>query len=130
MDKFIGLQFEHKGRGPKYDCFGLVKYIYKDKLGIELPEYVETYNFRWGEAGKTYILDHMCDDFHVIDRYKKFDLMLFYSPSKAIVNHIGVLLSSDKFIHVQEHLTSSIARIEGYWTNRLYKVIRYGKNII
>ena len=130
MDKYIGLEFKHKGRGPKYDCFGLVKCIYKEKLNIDLPEYVETYDFRWGESGKTHILDNLDKDFYEVKTYKRFDVILFYNPSKIVVNHMGIYLEDDKFLHIRDSVKSNINRIEGYWKSRIYKVVRYGKSSI
>lgn len=40
LSKYIGLKYAVAGRGPDgYDCWGLVRKVYKESLGIELPEY-------------------------------------------------------------------------------------------
>ncbi len=40
--RYIGLPFEDGGRGPhSYDCWGLIKAVYADRLGVDLPSYGE-----------------------------------------------------------------------------------------
>lgn len=40
----VGIPFEEKGRSPAaFDCWGLVRHVYKQHKGIELPSYLEVY---------------------------------------------------------------------------------------
>lgn len=40
LAKLIGLPWEACARGPlSFDCWGLLHYVYKEHLGISLPEY-------------------------------------------------------------------------------------------
>lgn len=40
--RYVGLPFRDGGRGPDaYDCWGLVRAVYADRLGIDLPSYGE-----------------------------------------------------------------------------------------
>lgn len=39
INDWVGVEYEQNGRGPRYDCYGLVKEIYSDLLGIDLPEW-------------------------------------------------------------------------------------------
>lgn len=38
IEKFIGKPFKDGGRGPEYDCWGLVKAVFQE-FGIKLPDY-------------------------------------------------------------------------------------------
>lgn len=41
---FVGLPYADRGRGPDgWDCWGLVRLVYADRLGIVLPSYDELY---------------------------------------------------------------------------------------
>ena len=39
VNKYIGLTWAANGRGPGFDCWGLVMQIYKEQLGITLPDW-------------------------------------------------------------------------------------------
>lgn len=41
--QWIGLPYQDKGRGPAYDCWGLVRAALSDAAGITLPDYSDTY---------------------------------------------------------------------------------------
>jgi cell wall-associated NlpC family hydrolase len=43
LSPYVGLNFAEKGRGPAYDCWGLVALVLRDRLGIDLPSYSERY---------------------------------------------------------------------------------------
>ena len=40
---FVGLPWEDRGRGPAYDCWGLVVAAFKAGAGIELPSHADEY---------------------------------------------------------------------------------------
>jgi hypothetical protein len=43
FDKYVGLQYGFKGRGPTYDCYGLVILVYREMAALELPSFAESY---------------------------------------------------------------------------------------
>lgn len=43
VGKWIGLSYADKGRGPAYDCWGLVAAILAAEAGIALPDYASAY---------------------------------------------------------------------------------------
>lgn len=42
---YVGIQFAEKGRGKgnPLDCWGLVHLVYAERLGIDLPDYLDQY---------------------------------------------------------------------------------------
>lgn len=40
VEQYIGIEYEDCGRGPKFDCWGLVRQILKDQFSVEVPAYV------------------------------------------------------------------------------------------
>lgn len=47
VNDYIGREWAANGRGPKkYDCWGLVKAVYKDGMNVELPDWsVDPYSY-------------------------------------------------------------------------------------
>jgi len=42
--KWVGVPYQDRGRGPaSYDCWGLVRAIYAEDLGIPLPSFLDEY---------------------------------------------------------------------------------------
>lgn len=40
MNDWIGKQYQHNGRGPElFDCWGLLRAVYKARTGITLPQW-------------------------------------------------------------------------------------------
>ena len=44
VNKYVGLPYAENGRGPAYDCYGLVRLVYADRLGVVLPSYDGCYH--------------------------------------------------------------------------------------
>ena len=131
--EYIGLPYKNLGRDRLgIDCYGSIYLIYKEKLGIELPDFTELlYDIEWYRE-HNHILENVWDDWEeVISPYKIYDVLLFYSfELKSIVNHIGILIEEDKFLHISSKYSSKVDRLNDYWESRLYKVLRYKRMII
>ena len=134
FSKYIGLKYKLKGRESSgLDCYGLVYLIYKEEKGIVLPDFNSIqYCDTWYEKGEHHITDGIEKIWNIGKEikkpYKPYDVMFFYSsPSKTVVNHCGLFIEDNKFIHIYPHEKSysEIARFSGYWESKLYKVIRY-----
>ena len=127
FDRYIGLPYQNLGRSfSGVDCFGLV-YIVYNELGITLPDFTELqYPQDWYKNSENYILDNIWGDWvEVNPPYQIFDALLFYNSSRrVVVNHIGVYINDDKFLHIMEGATSQISRLTGYWESKLYKGLR------
>lgn len=133
FSKYIGLPYKHKGREFNgIDCYGMPHLIYKNELDVALPEFTNIrYNGTWYERDEHHIENNISDIWYIGEEvtkpYKPLDVLLFYSsPSKLVVNHCGVFIGDNKFIHIQENHKngSEVARFSGFWESKLYKVIR------
>lgn len=129
LTKFIGLPYKHMGRDFNgVDCFGLCWLIYSDYLKIEIPHFLEIqYTKNWYDTGKNHILENVYWVEKVNFPYQKFDGLLFIINNN-IVNHIGLYIGNNKFIHIFDGITSRIERLNRYWSNRLYSGMRFIKN--
>lgn len=103
----IGIDYKYGGTAPEsgLDCSGLVRYVFKEVSGTELPrtseeisrvgEHVETQNLQPGD-------------------------LVFYNTLRRAFSHVGVYLGDNKFIHAPSQ--GGQVRIESmdvsYWKKR------------
>lgn len=133
FDKYINLKFKYKGRDFNgVDCYGLIYLILKNEKGIELLEY--EYSKKWYLEGKNYILDIKNDLKNwkktELDKIKPFDVILFYAtPRKLVVNHMGLSIGEEKFIHVSEDHNSRVEKLNDFWVSKIYAIMRYSNEV-
>ena len=103
----IGIRYKFGGTAPEsgLDCSGLVRYLFKDVWGADLPRTSEEIS-RVGEQVDTHDL-------------QPGDLV-FYNTLRRAFSHVGIYLGDNKFIHAPS--TGGQVRIEsmdvGYWKSR------------
>lgn len=103
----LGIRYKRGGNTPEngLDCSGLVRYVFKQAWGANLPRTTEELS-RVGEQ---------------VDRQ---DLqpgdLVFYNTLRRTFSHVGIYLGDNKFIHAPS--TGGEVRIEsmdiGYWKSR------------
>jgi cell wall-associated NlpC family hydrolase len=103
----IGIRYKYGGTLPEngLDCSGLVRYLFKEVWGTELPRTSEEIS-RLGEKVNT-------------NELEPGDLV-FYNTLRRGFSHVGIYLGDNKFIHAPSG--GGQVRIEnmdvGYWKNR------------
>ena len=128
FDKYIGLSFKHKGRDfDGVDCYGLFALMLKEEKNINMPGYEYTLN--WSDEGCNHIQEKMYyfNNWDAVgEPLKPFDVILFYAtPNNKIVNHMGIYIGDNKFIHASSLYKSKIDKLEGAWKHRIYKILRF-----
>lgn len=114
----IGAPFRDGGRGPDaYDCWGLVREVYK-RYGVELPDYQGCcYDFvRFYEGfleERPRWVRHEPPDIHI----PAVAAIRFNAP---VVNHVGVYVCDGKFLHTREKTGVVLEDIRSpAWRHRL-----------
>ena len=133
--KYLGVPFVHKGRDLKgIDCYGLLCLVYRD-LGYILPDYtdygIEDYKREWYEEGKDYYLQLYHTLWEKVEKPEPWDGLLFrHSRHTNTINHVGIYLGDEQFLHCYEGSEVGVARLDRpYWSRRLYGSFRFkGKN--
>lgn len=135
FSRYIGIPYKYKGRDfSGVDCYGLVYLIYKKEKNLNLPDFMHVdFTKNWYEDNdKHLIVDNINELWEIADSVKNpylpFDCMLFYSSSsKLVVNHCGLYVGDNRFIHITDYKESKseLLRFSGYWESKLYKVLRY-----
>jgi len=127
--KYMNLPYTHKGRNAfGVDCYGLVYFIYKEERNIILPDFTDIhYSIEWANNGETHITDNVYNKWYEVKfPYLFYDCILFYSSKhKTIVNHIGMSVGDNKFIHICSRKQSEINELTRFWSSKIYKVLRF-----
>lgn len=83
---FLGTPYEWGGVGPSsFDCSGFTKYIYKQIKGKTIPRVSR----EQAEYGQEVSKDETCPG----------DLVYFDTDKDGVINHVGIYLGNDEFIH-------------------------------
>lgn len=89
LSNLVGKPYESGAHGPdKFDCWGLIVYIYKELLDIELPEYAG-FESKKKYPGKMRREIFKADsDWQIIDKPEPY-CVIAMSRTKTI-NHVGI----------------------------------------
>lgn len=104
---FIGVKYRRGGSVPStgFDCSGLVRYVFHDAWGLDLPRRAEQISHIGERIGK--------------DQLQPGDLV-FYNTIRKTVSHVGIYLGDGQFIHAPSR--GEQVRVEDmnqpYWTKR------------
>jgi len=106
---FLGIRYRFGGNGPEaggFDCSGLVKKVFGDALGVNLPRTAV-------EMAK------LGDKVNGMQDLKPGDLVFFNTMRRAF-SHVGIYVGDNRFIHAPSK--GSVVRVEemdsDYWRKR------------
>lgn len=117
----VGRQWSH----GSLDCYGLARDYYLEVLGVHLPDYER--QFEWWDKGQNlYEENFRAAGFHEVplEDLQPHDglLMQIHSP---VINHAGVYLGNDVFLHHLNKRLSSRDVFAGYYRKHTVKIVRY-----
>lgn len=122
FEKYIGIPFEYKGRGPDaYDCYGLLRKLYQEHRGILIPDYnseteVERIAMQFS-AG--------IEDWVEVEKREGVAVLMRVSGLGA---HVGYVIGDGKFIHTWERTGGvAIERLDT-WKNLIIGYYDYAGN--
>jgi cell wall-associated NlpC family hydrolase len=113
----LGTPYRWGGTDPDkgFDCSGLVGYVFRNALGIELPR-VSRDMARNGEL--------------ITDRAKLTAGDLVFFGRKGRVNHVGIYVGEGRFVHApsrgKDVMVSSLET--GYWSGKFMQARRVGND--
>jgi len=105
---FLGIRYLHGGDGPSdggFDCSGLVRKVFGDALGLNLPRTAAEMAKLGNRVNK--------------EELKPGDLVFFNTMRRAF-SHVGIYLGENRFLHAPS--TGGFVRVENmdnaYWMKR------------
>lgn len=124
-DQYVGLPFRDGGREKPYlDCWGLVRVVYLDRLGIELPDFPGL-----DHAGSSTILQ--CVDKSInggpwfkVDRAGPFDVALMLGHytvdgiTRAAPIHVGVCIDHKWLLHTEKSSNAVCVAMDSFTISR------------
>jgi len=116
---YIGLPFADGGRDRAgVDCWGLVRLVYAEQLGIDLPGYGEIAASELRALSAMIVAGAWQDPaWHGVERPRVFDVAVMTFYGKRSVGHVGVMAGADTVLHV-ERATHAAAVPLTHWTIR------------
>lgn len=115
LDAYVGLPFLERGRDRGgCDCWGLLRLVYRDCLGIDLPSYGDRYETTQDAAGLQALITGELEPWRLVGLETALDAVLL--SEGGIIRHVGVVERPGLLLHVEN---GSTAVIEPYRTGRL-----------
>ena len=127
FSSYIGIPFASKGRDcTGLDCWGLVRLVYKEKLNIDLPSYVDEYVDATESKSVANAMDTYSSTWLKVDygKEKKFDVIIM--SIRGLPIHVGVVVKFRYMLHVLDKLQTCIERYDTpIWSKRIKGFYRY-----
>lgn len=128
--KWIGHPYADHGRGPSYDCWGLVRAVLAAEAGITLPDYADAYtaaNDRLSVASAVEL--GLADGWKRVELQQAFDLLILRIMGRPW--HCGLIVAPGLFLHVPppdkqgRQMLSCIERLDSpHWSRRIEGIYR------
>jgi cell wall-associated NlpC family hydrolase len=107
MKKYLGIPYRRGGSSLKEtDCSGLIRQMYGDIFGLELPH----------NSKDQYALPFLKD---VTEDSLKAGDLVFFGASRKRISHVGAYLADGTFIHASPKAGVIVSRLDNpYWRKR------------
>lgn len=101
--RYIGVPFRDGGRGPDaYDCWGLVRAAYADRLGVELPDHGEISARDLVRVARAMNGGQAAEPWVAVEVPEEMDVCLMVSGrGGAAVVHVGVMTGPAHLLHIE-----------------------------
>lgn len=107
VSEYVGLPYAPVGRGPThFDCYGLIQKLYRERLGIELPDHTGYTDVQSLEA--IALLEAGKADWIDVEQPAPWDAVLFKVEGEF--HHIGMVIGDGWMIHTTQPTDAALAR--------------------
>jgi len=122
---FIGIPFSDGGNTREScDCWRLIVMVYREKLGIELPDFLEIYLDGSLDALKRAIrhIKETKKSWKPVDKPIPFDVILLRDC------HCGLVIGRRTMLHIMENINSTIEEFTSLqWKDKIEGFYRYAR---
>lgn len=129
LSQYIGIPFLDHGRDREgCDCWGLCKLVYKEVLGVDLPDLGDSYSeaYARGEVDTTVAatVGQEWNEDVTTQPWKPLDVMIF--TRAGVECHVGLYVRPGEMLHVIEGTAAAYERYDTMkWKRRLSRVVRW-----
>jgi cell wall-associated NlpC family hydrolase len=127
MEEYIGIPFQKNGSDRNgIDCWRLIVLVYRERLGIDLPDFAGVYVD--GSLASLKKVSRMIRDekqaWQRVDRPLPYDVILLRTGD--MVYHVGLVIDRKRMLHVMEGIDSTIEEFTGLqWRQKVEGYYRY-----
>lgn len=122
--QYIGTPYADRGRGPAYDCWGLVWAVYRYVFGIDIPSYASDYPASIAGADIEAVIERECLAWRAVAEPEHGDVVILRILGKKM--HCGVCLGDGQFLHVLHGCRGVVERLNSkVWRNRVAGFYRH-----
>jgi cell wall-associated NlpC family hydrolase len=126
VESYVGLEFGDHGRGPTYDCWGLVKTVLREQYGVTAPDFGTDYTHT--EDRDTVVGAfgaRATDEWVKVEDCQEGDVIILTIAGKPM--HCGIVIGPRQMLHIRPSVGSCIEsydrpiwqrRIEGFYRHR------------
>lgn len=124
LGEFLRIPFAHKGRSMTgADCYGVIMLWYEKRLGIKLIDPFSDYPEGPAWRDKSLFIENYHLQWEKVESPKKYDVVLF-KDKKGMVNHAGVFMGKNKFLHTSKISGAVIQKLD-QWDDRVEGFYRF-----
>lgn len=111
----VGIPYKPGGTTPEggFDCYGLVRYVIREKFAVELPE--KTVN--WRSYGRVIRSPR---------NVKPYDVVMMWTVEAGVVDHIGIAVDAENMLHTASIFGASVVDRIARYSPRIVAVGRVG----
>lgn len=124
---YVGIPFQKNGSDRNgTDCWRLIVMVYREKLGIELPDFAGIY-VDGSLASLVKVSRKIRDEkqaWQRVDKPQPYDVILLRTGD--MVYHVGLVIDHKRMLHVLEGIDSTIEEFTGLqWQQRVEGFYRH-----
>lgn len=100
--EYLPIKFKENGRDRRgCDCWGLVRLIYREKLGIELPSYEDEYSDTCDRKTISSLYKEEKNNWKPVPKgsEKEFDVAVF--KMLGLPTHVGIVMGANLVLHCE-----------------------------
>jgi len=113
FDGFVGLPYRDRGRDRDgLDCFGLLRLVYREALGIDLPSYAEDYVTAADRREVAGLISGQLDPWDRIEEGAEIPGDALLMRNGRFAQHVGVVVPRRRVLHIE--MSGVTSRIEPY----------------
>lgn len=124
---WIGTPYRHQAscKGAGTDCLGLIRGLWRALYGGE-PVAIPPYTPDWSEPSRDEVLMRTARTLLThVERPEPGDVLLFRMRDKGVAKHLGVLATSETFIHAYSGHGVVESSLSAPWRRRIVGTFRF-----